>query len=360
MAISLEQLRLILQHQQKLLALQQQLLSTLFTRPENKKSVYDAVTDISEAYLVEGSNPFIPESERNICNVSGSQQENPVLNAHKVVAIRDYQEPDPVDEARSPELNEALLVLSSSENNFQLEQIYGPRDISQESYGDSYSENNCSDTTNPIIPNVTQNHCETETYIESAYPISNDNVSDMGSQNNACYFDEISHKNQENISAESNYGQKSHLILLDDNFRNDPLSTDEIPNGFESNASEELNFDLKSKVVHYHLVVSSGSDIQCDKRRLNKVLLFVTWRYKDPTLFRGGGECWRIKSYAYLFLRKIKTPGTDMSVSVQGKSDNSSLPRRWTNRKHKSVTQLQLDPSTRSYESAQRGGVSGT
>ncbi|CAH8650003.1 unnamed protein product [Schistosoma guineensis] len=120
MAISLEQLRLILQHQQKLLALQQQLLSTLFTRPENKKSVYDAVTDISEAYLVEGSNPFIPESERNICNVSGSQQENPVLNAHKVVAIRDYQESDPVDEARSPELNEALLVLSSSENNFQL------------------------------------------------------------------------------------------------------------------------------------------------------------------------------------------------------------------------------------------------
>ncbi|CAH8476874.1 unnamed protein product [Schistosoma haematobium] len=328
MAISLEQLRLILQHQQKLLALQQQLLSTLFTRPENKKSVYDVVTDISEAYLVEGSNPFIPESERNICNVSGSQQENTVLNAHKVVAIRNDQEPDPVDEAWSPELSEALLVLSSSENKLQLEQNYGPRDISRKSYGDSYSENNCSDTMNPIIPNVTQNHCETEIYIESAYPISNDNVSDMGSQNNACNFGEISHKNGENMSAESNYGQKSNLILLDVDFRNDPLSTDEIPNGFESNASEELNSDLKSKVVHYHLVISSGSDIQCEKHRLNKVLLFVTWRYKDPTLFRGGGECWRIRSYAYFFLKKIKTPGTDMSVSVQEKSDNSLLPRR--------------------------------
>ncbi|VDP17054.1 unnamed protein product [Schistosoma margrebowiei] len=268
-------LRRMREHQQKLLALQQQPLSTLFTRPENKKSVYDAVTDISEAYLVDGSNHFIPESERNICNVSGSQQENPVLNAHKVVAIRDDQETDPVDEARSPELNEALLVLSSYENKFQPEQNYGPRDISRESYGDSYSENNCSDT-NPIIQNVTQNHCEKEIYIESAYPISNDNISDMGSQNNACYFDEISYKNEENISAVSNYGQKSNLILLDDDFRNESLSTDEIPNGFEINASEELNFDLKSKVVHYHLVFSSGSDIQCEKRRLNKVLLFVT------------------------------------------------------------------------------------
>ncbi|VDP03080.1 unnamed protein product [Schistosoma margrebowiei] len=201
------------------------------------------------------------------------------MNAHEVVTIPDDQEPDPVDEARSPELNEALLVLSSSENEFQLEQNYGPRDNSRESYGDSYSENNCSDTMNPIIQNVTQNHCETEIYIESACPISNDKVSDMGSQNNACYFDEISYKNEENISAESNYCQKSNLILLDDDFHNDPFSTDEIPNGFESNASEELNFDFKSKVVHYHLVVSSGSDIQCEKRRLNKVLLFVTWRY---------------------------------------------------------------------------------
>ncbi|CAH8597133.1 unnamed protein product [Schistosoma guineensis] len=57
---------------------------------------------------------------------------------------------------------------------------------------------------------------------------------------------------------------------------------------------------------------------------------------------------------------EIKTPGIDTSVSVQEKSDTSLLPRRWTNRKHRPVTQLQLDPSTRSYESAQRGGVSGT
>ena len=201
---------------------------------------------------------------------------------------------------------------------------------------------------------------EIEIYIESAYPISNDNLSDMGSQNNACNFDEISYKNEEDMSAESNYGQKSKLILLDVDFRNAPLSTDEISNGFESNASEELNPDLKSKVVHYHLVISSGSDIQCKKHRLNKVLLFVTWRYKDPTLFRGGGECWRIKIYAYFFKKNKSKCREQTRQSLQEKSDNSLLLRRWTNREHKPVTQLQLDPSTRSYESAQRGGVSGT
>ncbi|CAH8586536.1 unnamed protein product [Schistosoma curassoni] len=353
MAISLEQLRLILQHQQKLLALQQQLFNTLFTRPENKKSVYDAVTDISEAYLVEGSNPFIPESERNICNVSGSQQENTVLNAHEVVTIPDDQESGPVDEARSPESNETLLVLSSCENKRQLEQNCGPRAISRESYGDSYSKNNWSNTMNQIVPDVTQNHRKTEFYIESTYPISNDSVPDIDSQNNAYDFDEPSYNNEGNMSAESNDGQKSNLILLDVDFLNDSLSANEIHNEFENN-------ELRSKVVHHHLVIFSGFSSQYEKHGLNKVLLVIIWSHKDPTLFRGGGECWRIKSYAYFFLRKIKTPGTDMSVSVQGKSDNSSLPRRWTNRKHKPVTQLQLDPSTRSYESAQRGGVSGT
>ncbi|CAH8533015.1 unnamed protein product [Schistosoma mattheei] len=307
MSISLEQLQLVLQlqHQQMLafqqqqnqqmLALQQQLFETvlgrLFIQPENKESIYDAdnsaVIDISEAYPVEDSNPFIPESERNICNVSGSQQENIVLNAHKVVTIPDDQELDPVDEAQSPELNETLLVLSSSENKRQLEQNCGPRDFSRESYGDSYSENNWSNTMNPIVPNVTQNNWETEIYIELDYLISHDNVLDVGSYNNAQNFDEISYKNEENMSAVSNDGQKSNLILLGVDFLNDSLSANEIHNEFENNV-------LKSKVVHHHLVIFSGFSSQYEKHGLNKVLLIVIRRHKDPTLFRGGGECWRI------------------------------------------------------------------
>lgn len=57
---------------------------------------------------------------------------------------------------------------------------------------------------------------------------------------------------------------------------------------------------------------------------------------------------------------EIKTPETDRTVKVQTKDDTTSLlPRRWTNRKRKPVKRLQLDPNTRSYESAQGGGVSG-
>ncbi|CAH8542048.1 unnamed protein product [Schistosoma rodhaini] len=37
---------------------------------------------------------------------------------------------------------------------------------------------------------------------------------------------------------------------------------------------------------------------------------------------------------------EIKTPGTDRSISVQAKSDTTSLLPRWTNRKHRPVTRL--------------------
>ena len=292
MSISFEQLRLILQHQQKMFALQQQLFVTVLGRlciqAENKKSMYHAdngaVMDISEAYPVQDSNPSIPEGKRNIGNVSSSEQENIVLNAHEVVTIPDDQEPDPVDDAQSPESNETLLVLSSCENKRQLEQNCGPRAISRESYGDSYSENNWSNTMNQIVPDVTQNHRKTEFYIESTYPISNDSVPDIDSQNNAYDFDETSYNNEGNMSAESNDGQKSNLILLDVDFLNDSLSANEIHNEFENN-------ELRSKVVHHHLVIFSGFSSQYEKHGLNKVLLVVIWSHKDPTLFRGGGEC---------------------------------------------------------------------
>ncbi|CAH8630207.1 unnamed protein product [Schistosoma bovis] len=286
MSISFEELRLILQHQQKMLAFQQQLFVTVLGRlciqAENKKSIYHAdngaVMDISEAYPVQGSNPSIPEGKRNIGNVSSSEQGNIVLNTH------DDQEPDPVGDAQSPESNETLLVLSSCENKRQLEQNCGPRAISRESYGDSYSENNWSNTMNQIAPDVTQNHRKTEFYIESTYPISNDSVPDIDSQNNACDFDETSYNNEGNMSAESNDGQKSHLILLDVDFLNDSLSANEIHNEFENN-------EFRSKVVHHHLVIFSGFSSQYEKHGLNKVLLVVIWSHKDPTLFRGGGEC---------------------------------------------------------------------
>ncbi|VDP49870.1 unnamed protein product [Schistosoma mattheei] len=143
--------------------------------------------------------------------------------------------------------------------------------------------------------------------ISEAYPVEDSNPSipegkrnignvmpDIGSQNNASNFDETSYNNEGNMSTESNDGQKSDLIFLDVDFLNDSLSANEIHNEFENNASEDPNSDLKSKVVHYHLVIFSGFSIQYQKHGLNKVLLVVIWRHKDLTLFRGGGECWRI------------------------------------------------------------------
>ncbi|VDO79048.1 unnamed protein product [Schistosoma margrebowiei] len=86
------------------------------------------------------------------------------------------------------------------------------------------------------------------------------------------------------MSSESDDEQKSGLILLDVDFLNDSLSANEIHNEFGNN-------ELKSKVVHHHLVIFSGFSSQYEKHGLNKVLLVVIWSRKDPTLFRGGGEC---------------------------------------------------------------------
>ncbi|CAH8533950.1 unnamed protein product [Schistosoma bovis] len=145
-------------------------------------------------------------------------------------------------------------------------------------------KNNWSNTMNQIAPDVTQNHRKTEFYIESTYSISNGSVPDIDSQNNAYDFDETSYNNEGNMSAESNDGQKSNFILLDVDFLNDSLSANEIHNEFENN-------ELRSKIVHHHLVIFSGFSSQYEKHGLNKVLLVVICSHKDPTLFRGGGEC---------------------------------------------------------------------
>ncbi|VDP51061.1 unnamed protein product [Schistosoma margrebowiei] len=115
---------------------------------KNKESIYDAdngaVLNISKAYPVKGSNPFIPDAKCNIGKLSGSQQNIILPNAQEIATIPNDQETNPVDEVQSPELNEALLALSNSENKLQLEQIHGPCDIIPERCVDSYPENNWS------------------------------------------------------------------------------------------------------------------------------------------------------------------------------------------------------------------------
>ncbi|VDO78902.1 unnamed protein product [Schistosoma margrebowiei] len=57
----------------------------------------------------------------------------------------------------------------------------------------------------------------------------------------------------ENKSDASNDGQKFNTILIDADYLNDPLSTNEVPNKFGHNISEESNFDyLISSVIQPH------------------------------------------------------------------------------------------------------------
>ncbi|CAH8528885.1 unnamed protein product [Schistosoma guineensis] len=104
-------------------------------------------------------------------------------------------------------------------------------------------------------------------------------------------FDQISYKNEENLSDASNDDQEPNKILIDADYSSDRLSTNKIFKKSDENVSQESNLnDLISSVSDpHHLVSSSRPSTQCRKYALNRVKLTVTWEYEDPTLFRGGG-----------------------------------------------------------------------
>ncbi|KAH9587908.1 hypothetical protein MS3_00005474 [Schistosoma haematobium] len=122
--------------------------------------------------------------------------------------------------------------------------------------------------------------------------------------------------------SEPNHDRKPDGVLIDADFSNDPLLCNDILNKFEQTISEESNLDVipnsafiscgelvqyEAQVLneldfHYnsddfistavypcHEVTSNVYSNQCEKYVLNEVTVFITWRYKDPTLFRGGG-----------------------------------------------------------------------
>ncbi|VDP67677.1 unnamed protein product [Schistosoma curassoni] len=110
-------------------------------------------------------------------------------------------------------------------------------------------------------------------------------------------------------------------------FSNDPLICNGILNEFEETITEESSLDVIPNIIcphnsfsscgklvqcearvlnklhsdynsdyftsiavnPYHKFTSHVYSNQCEKYVLNEATLFITWRYKDPTLFRGGG-----------------------------------------------------------------------
>ncbi|VDP19949.1 unnamed protein product [Schistosoma margrebowiei] len=138
--------------------------------------------------------------------------------------------------------------------------------------------------------------------------------------------DEIPCKSEENMLNESSHDRKPEAVLIDANFSNDPLLCNDVLNEFHENISEESNSDVISYITYphnafvpreklvqcearvlndldldynsvdfistavfpYHKKTSNVYFSQCEKYVLNEATLFITWGYKDPTLFRGG------------------------------------------------------------------------
>ncbi|VDP47896.1 unnamed protein product [Schistosoma curassoni] len=114
---------------------------------------------------------------------------------------------------------------------------------------------------------------------------------------------------------------------MDADISNDPLLCNDILNKFEEAISEESKLDVMTNIicphnafvscgklvqceaqvlndldfdynsddfiptaVHpYHKSTSNVYSNQCKKYVLNEATSCITWGYKDPTLFRGGG-----------------------------------------------------------------------
>ncbi|VDP25974.1 unnamed protein product [Schistosoma mattheei] len=149
----------------------------------------------------------------------------------------------------------------------------------------------------------------------------------MAFPNDSHISDEISYKYEENMLSEHNYDRKPDVVLMDAGSFNDTLFCNEILNKFHENISEESNLDVISNITYphnafvscgklvqcearvlnefdfnnnsdnftstavypYHKNTSNVYSKQCEKYVLNEVTSFITWGYKDTTLFRGGG-----------------------------------------------------------------------
>ncbi|VDP61205.1 unnamed protein product [Schistosoma curassoni] len=175
--------------------------------------------------------------------------------------------------------------------------------------------------------NETQNPCKTTVSNQSIWQNSHVIVPDMTFPNDSHIFDEIPGKSEENMLSEHNYDRKRDVVLMDANFSNDPLLCNDILNEFHENILEKSNLDVISNIIcphnafdpcekpvqcearvlneldsdynsddfistavyPYHKSTSNVYSNHCEKYVLNEATLFITWGYKDPTLFRGGG-----------------------------------------------------------------------
>ncbi|VDP44796.1 unnamed protein product [Schistosoma margrebowiei] len=101
-------------------------------------------------------------------------------------------------------------------------------------------------------------HSTTKVFDKSTYRGSLDVLLDMSYLNDSHVFDQISYKNEKNLSDVSNNNHELNEVLIDADYSSDRLSTNEIFRRFDRNVSEESNLDdLIASVVDPHHLINS-------------------------------------------------------------------------------------------------------
>ncbi|CAH8568218.1 unnamed protein product [Schistosoma rodhaini] len=198
------------------------------------------VLPVSETCPVHGPSLINPVNGRANSGSTSLQKDNVLLNAHEIAAV-------PAHEETGNKPNSIVNTVAPNETN------HDEKNISNESNDQNYLI---------VLP-------DPDYFADSYVPV------------------QISYKNVRKMSDVLNDNQESDTTLIDTDYPNDSLSTNEVPRKFKETISEESNVgDLESNVVDPHDLFSSNAfPVKCDKH----IALIVIWLYEDPTVFRGGG-----------------------------------------------------------------------
>ncbi|VDP77052.1 unnamed protein product [Schistosoma curassoni] len=175
--------------------------------------------------------------------------------------------------------------------------------------------------------NEIPNSCKTTVPNQPIYQNSHAIVPSMTFPNDSYISNKTTCISEENMLNERIHDRKPDVVWIDADFSNDPTLCNDSLNEFHENISEEPNPDVISYITYphnafdpcekpaqcasrvlsdlefdyisddfistavypYHKNSSNVYSKKCEKYVLNKVTLFTTWGYKDPTLFCGGG-----------------------------------------------------------------------
>ncbi|VDO57297.1 unnamed protein product [Schistosoma margrebowiei] len=186
--------------------------------------IYDPLsgpeTFISEIYPVTGSNLIVLKTQCTNTDLSSSQKDGALLNAHEIVTV-------PVHEESQKESSSIIKIIASNQAH----------------------------------------HSTTKVSDECTYRGSLVVLPDMSYHNGLHVLVQIPYKNEKNMSDVSNCDQEPNEIVIDADYSSDPLSTNEIFKKFGESVLEEsnLNYLISSVVDSHHLVSSSELSIQRGK-----------------------------------------------------------------------------------------------